>query len=516
MKVTRDRIVVPGETTPFSSARAFLRHVPVEADSASAHAIRFVTHATAAATASLNERQSAQGQIRWRGREGCLAGLRQFGRVVRERFPQGVEVVVAGDLGRADHDFFGVLAKVAPLSLTFTSQTLASWAAPDATPDGEERPDEETARVLGDHSWIHTGLAASGDWGEFRARALRYLTCGDSWTAAWLADRALETGLQPSAAAADVMAMAYRGQHRFGMAETCLRIAHADTGLPGIQAAYSLSLLYSRNYPLSIRSMKRAEDILNDAWRRIETSGVAAGEVLEKAMNRNALAFVLSLTGREDEAVRTLRTVIGQLAPDREAHRVPLSILCNNLGRVLSRMPDSVAAAEETLKEATELDPRYPDFWFDLAKLLADHGEPERALAVVRQGISQCLDTPTLHALAGYLLLGLEHHDAAYEHYARAAALDPLDQDTVLTCARTACLAERYDDALTWLDRLASSATSDDIAPEAELLRIEADSFLQGQSTADTVQRVLALGERYPDSALVRANVLAVQGGRAS
>lgn len=508
--MARSRIVVPGETAPFSSARAFLKHIPVEEDSASAHAIRFVTHATASAGASLNEQQNAKGQIRWRGREGCLAGLRQVGWLVEERFPEGLDVLVTGDLGRADHAFFSLLTKVAPLSVTFTSRADA-----DAVTGEDERPADETARVLDDHSWVRTGLPASEDWPEFGKRLLRYLTCGDSWTAAWLSDAALETGLQPSATAADLMAMAYRAQHQFGMAETCLRIALADSGLPAIKAAYSLALLYSRNYALSLRDMTRAEDILNDAWRRIEAAHSATEEVLERAMNRNALAFVLSRTGREEEAVRTLRTVIGQLGSDRETHRVPLSILCNNMGRVLARMPDSDAAAEEMLREATELDPRYPDFWFDLGSLLADHGELKRALDVVRQGISLCMDAPNLCALAGYVLLRLEQHDAAYAYYARAAALDPLDQDTVLTCVRTACLGERYADAEVWLDRLVASGMNEEVAPEAGLLRIEIDSFLHGQRDAETVRQVLALGERYPDSALVRKNVLAVREERA-
>lgn len=232
-------------------------------------------------------------------------------------------------------------------------------------------------------------------------------------------------------------------------------------------------------------------------------------------MNRNALAFVLSLTGREDEAVLVLRTAIDRLGSDREAHRVPLSILCNNLGRVLARMPDAVGPAGAALREATELDPQYADFWFDRGKLLADHGDLDAALEVVRQGIGLCLDSPTLHALAGYVLLGLERHDAAYESYAKASALDPLDQDTVLTCVRTACLGERYADAEAWLDRLAASGMNEEVAPEAGLLRIEIDSFLHGRPAAETVRQVLALGARHPGSALVQANVLAVREGRA-
>ncbi|WP_147266785.1 tetratricopeptide repeat protein [Streptomyces diacarni] len=492
---------------PFSSARAFLRHLPIEAGSASAQAVRFVTHAPAAAAASLNDRQPVKGQFRWRGRQGCLAGVRRIGWLVAEEYPEGLDVVVTGDLGRPDLDFFGVLAKVAPVSVTFGARPDAATAVGAA----EAMADEETVRVLSDSSWIRDEFAASEDWTEFRRRVVRYLTCGDSWTAAWLSDSALETGIPLPAAAADLMAMAYRAQHRTGMAETCLRIALADTGPFAIQAGYSLSLLYARHFPPSLRSLARAEEILDEAWRKSQSAEVTADGVLERVMNRNALALVLVRTGRQDEAARTLRKAIEELAADREANRVPLSILCNNLGRVLASMPDSAEAAAKMLREAVELDPQYPEFWFDLGEFSANRGEPEEALSALRRGTDLCTDAAPLYALTGYVLLGLGQVDDAYENYAKAVALDPLDQDTFVTCIRTACLAERYAEAEIWLDRLAVSGANEEVAPEAELLRIETDSFLHGQAAAQTTARVRALGERYPDSQLVQENVAAVR-----
>ncbi|HEX4225705.1 MAG TPA: tetratricopeptide repeat protein [Pseudonocardiaceae bacterium] len=152
---------------------------------------------------------------------------------------------------------------------------------------------------------------------------------------------------------------------------------------------YALAMLYTRFLPEERRNHPLAKVYLN-------TSIALASQMpdpLERAFNmvfqQNGLALVETHMGHLAEALRLVSEGLTRL--DRElpgdTHNLHRSVLVHNRARVylgLKRFDEALADFDRVI----ELDPHYPDYYFDRADARRKLGDAEGALADLDTGIA--------------------------------------------------------------------------------------------------------------------------------
>ena len=454
-------------------------------------------------------------QLRFYTRARVMRDFRGVAWAVGQRHPDGLVVEVPGQLHGADHDFFSTLVAHGGVELRVHSGPA------DPTP-ATPNPHDQTAAEA------HELLSHPGDpggRGDQYARTVsrligRYLRCGDSWTAAWLADAVRDNNAELDATAADAMALAYLLQERTAEAELLLRPVAEVDDLAAARACYTLAMLASRHHPRIWRDANRAERLLDRGWQILSRLPEDTDPHHERALNRNGMALVRFRRGEAEAAATLLESALAGLpepTPDDDGgHGAPVdvyrSVLQNNLGRVLASLPGEDFRAERALRAATGIDPGFAEFWLDLVTFLSERDRLDEAEVAARMACQTSTAVAAAPALVGYLRALAGDHHAAATNYARAAEMDPGRTEFLLAAAREACAAEDYPTTRTWLARLRPAELSADEAAEAELLALEVEINSGPLPPPTQVAASLEeLARRYPDSQLVRDNLAAVR-----
>ncbi|MBG6140255.1 hypothetical protein [Longispora fulva] len=426
-------------------------------------------------------------QLRFRNAWHVLGELRPFAWRITDLYPDGLSVAVRGELNDADSAAFAVIGKHAPL--------VVEWSPKRAVTLRGEYRDAATESVDADRRWLETAV----DWEEVQPVIGRYLACGDSWSAVWLIEAALSRFTSVTEDAADMIGLAYQMAGRTETSETYRKIATMAGGLRGARAYTGLAMLFARQHPPALRSMSYAAGLLEIGWSNLAELPAAD---LDRALNRNAMAYVLMRSQRKPEAIALLVDAL----PLVEGDPLASAILHNNLGRLYS-VSGEPQKAEFHLGCATRLDPLLPEHHLDLAHFLARAGRHSEALAAARRAEKLTASIPAVPALVGYLHSSLGKPSQAAAAYERAHRIDPDDDGYLIAAAREACDAGKGRTASRWLSRVDFEDLTPAQQAEVELLQLWAGTLTGDVSPTAAGQALVLLGKRYPDSDLIRQNL---------
>src|SRR2546423_6395116 len=245
--ITPLSIEVGGGNPPFTAARAFVRAVLSDDDENMLPLpLRFVQHSASPPSAGLTDRQRFKTQLRFYTRVRCVRELRAVAWLLADRHPMGFEVRHRDPLNAADRDFFDLLGRHVPLVLTC-----------DRHLDAVAGSDPEDDRAVQARKLVARGLTSDTDWEFLREELGSYLSCGDSWTAMWLAEAVLRDLDEIPAGVAEAMALSFVLQGRTADADMLLRLVDDTDRLTRARSSYSLAMLYARHHPKAIRDLAR-------------------------------------------------------------------------------------------------------------------------------------------------------------------------------------------------------------------------------------------------------------------
>ncbi len=154
-------------------------------------------------------------------------------------------------------------------------------------------------------------------------------------------------------------------------------------------SGYALGMIYTRYFPAGRKNHELAKAHLNNAMAIASLLEDHEDRVFQSVFNRNGLALVEMHLGNLAESLRLVDEGLAEI--DREIpadkHRLHRSVLVHNRGRVyagLGRLDEALA----DISAVIELDPNYPDYYFDRADVRRRLGDPYGALDDYDQAIN--------------------------------------------------------------------------------------------------------------------------------
>ncbi|MER7770467.1 tetratricopeptide repeat protein [Kitasatospora sp. NPDC096140] len=156
-----------------------------------------------------------------------------------------------------------------------------------------------------------------------------------------------------------------------------------------IFSGYALAMLYTRYYPAEHKDHQLAKAHLHNVLAMASLLPDHDQRVFQSVFNRNGLALVELQLGNPTEALRLVSTGLADIDRElpAEKHRLHRSVLVHNRGRVytaLGRLEEALADIDTVI----ELDPNYPDYYFDRADLRRRMGDLPGALADYSESIT--------------------------------------------------------------------------------------------------------------------------------
>jgi tetratricopeptide (TPR) repeat protein len=144
---------------------------------------------------------------------------------------------------------------------------------------------------------------------------------------------------------------------------------------------YALGMIYTRYFPTGRKNHLLAKAHLNNAIAIASLLVDHEDRVFQSVFNRNGLALVEMHLGNLPESLRLVDEGLAEV--DRElpsgTHRLHRSVLVHNRGRVyaaLGRMEEALT----DISTVIEVDPNYPDYYFDRADVRRRLGDPYGAI----------------------------------------------------------------------------------------------------------------------------------------
>lgn len=192
-----------------------------------------------------------------------------------------------------------------------------------------------------------------------------------------------------------------------------------------VTAAYVTSMLYLRMHRKEKQNLETAEELLQTAYDTLSDHPEIQDWTFHRVFNRNGYALCLFRRGKVVEALEMLERGINVLKEDLSgANRLHQSVLIYNAVqclRALNRFADCEAKCEELLS----IDPLFPEYHLEQARVFLDQSKNEEALLSIAR--AEALDgfIPELFALKGYAYLQMNDLSRAAEAYGQAVQLQP-------------------------------------------------------------------------------------------
>jgi tetratricopeptide (TPR) repeat protein len=204
-----------------------------------------------------------------------------------------------------------------------------------------------------------------------------------------------------------------------------LRNRYTDAGIH-MSTGYALGMIYTRFHPREQRNHQLAGSYLNSAILNAGLLEDSEERAFSLVFMRNGRALVEMHLGRLPEALRLvdegLTYLEKELPPDK--HRLHRSVLVHNRGRVyaaLGRLEEALADFDTVI----ELDPNYPDYYFDRADIRRQLGDRRGALADYDHATTLTAPFHELHYNRADLLVDLDDRDGARRELAYVIELEP-------------------------------------------------------------------------------------------
>ncbi|MFJ8623219.1 tetratricopeptide repeat protein [Kitasatospora sp. NPDC093550] len=209
-----------------------------------------------------------------------------------------------------------------------------------------------------------------------------------------------------------------------------------DQPMLHIFSGYALAMLYTRYYPAAHRDHQLAKAHLHNVLAMASLLPDHDQRVFQSVFNRNGLALVELNLGNPTEALRLVSTGLADIDRElpAEKHRLHRSVLVHNRGRVytaLGRLEEALADIDTVI----ELDPNYPDYYFDRADLRRRMGDLPGALADYSESITFAAPFWEMHYNRADLLLELGDPAGAIADLGYVLELEPEELDARINLA---------------------------------------------------------------------------------
>ncbi|GHF73792.1 hypothetical protein GCM10018790_59610 [Kitasatospora xanthocidica] len=209
-----------------------------------------------------------------------------------------------------------------------------------------------------------------------------------------------------------------------------------DQPMLHIFSGYALAMLYTRYYPAEHKDHQLAKAHLNNVLAMASLLPDHDQRVFQSVFNRNGLALVELQLGNPAEALRLVSTGLADIDRElpAEKHRLHRSVLVHNRGRVytvLGRLEEALADIDTVI----ELDPNYPDYYFDRADLRRRMGDLPGALADYSESITFAAPFWEMHYNRADLRLELGDLAGAIADLSYVLDLEPDELDARINLA---------------------------------------------------------------------------------
>lgn len=194
---------------------------------------------------------------------------------------------------------------------------------------------------------------------------------------------------------------------------------HMSTG-------YALTMIYTRFHPAELKDHHLAKGYINNAIAIASQLPDPNDRAFHTVFQQNGLALVETHLGNLPEALRLVTEGEARLARELpgDKHRLHRSVLVHNRGKVLA----GLGRLEEALADFStviELDPNYPDYYFDRADVRRKLGDLDGALADYDTATTLTEPFYELHYNRADLLIEMGDLDAAARELSYVLDLEP-------------------------------------------------------------------------------------------
>ncbi|MFD5825255.1 tetratricopeptide repeat protein [Lentzea sp. NPDC060358] len=190
--------------------------------------------------------------------------------------------------------------------------------------------------------------------------------------------------------------------------------------------SYAMAMLYTRHHPPEHKDHHQAKVLLNNAVAIASLLPDLEQRTFQTVFQNNGKALVEmhlgNLPGSLDLVNEGVRRLDAELDPDK--HQLHRSVLLNNRAKVLVAL-GRVEEALADLDAVIEVDPNYPDYYFDRADVWRKLGEPARALADYATATTLTAPFLELHYNRADLLAELGDLEGAVTDLSYVVELEP-------------------------------------------------------------------------------------------
>ena len=204
-----------------------------------------------------------------------------------------------------------------------------------------------------------------------------------------------------------------------------LRARFADPELH-MSMSYALAMLYTRHHPPELRDNQVARAYINNSIAIASLLPDPAERAFQTVFQQNGLALIEMHQGHLQESLRLVEEGARRLAtelPER-AHQLHRSVLLHNRAKVclaLGRREEALADFDQIV----EVDPNYPDYYFERAEARRQLGDAGGALADCDTAISISPPFWELHYNRGDIRAALGDTDGAIADFGYVVDLEP-------------------------------------------------------------------------------------------
>lgn len=483
-------IQLRSSNVPFKVSRDFIAQVLDEVEQSRLQLpLRPILHTSVTEEGSLSDRQLPRDQLRFYTRDRCLRDFRLLAQYLINK-GQCLKVILDVLPHKADLEFFEVLTSSGAVILHTKSVSQCIE---------DKYSDSDIMRLF-------RKPLNENEWRIINDRITYLLNCGDSWTSTWLCDNILQSQAQIPSFIYNNIGLSYCLQNRTMEAEKFFKYWGDAGGIEFARANYSRAMLYARHHPVGLRNQEKAKSLLKSAWETLLELDTSEEIIYERIFNRNGYALILYREKKYKEAANLLEESVKKINETKFQSGVHHTVLLNNLGRIYAAMGRS-EEAERTLLKCVDLDPKFAEYWFDLATFYADIDRLSDAIDAAREA-EKCSSTiADIPALLGYISLLADEPKNAIDYYIKAWNIEPRSE-FALSAAQAWSEFDDYSEVKYWLKLAYQSGISEEQSETFDILQLEVDLQDIGDNAREiAIERLTVLAAKYPNSEVIRDNL---------
>lgn len=345
---------------------------------------------------------------------------------------------------------------------------------------------------------------SAADPNQMHQLALQFLSVGDAWTAITLLKRLLSIEMNDEYFYDIGIAYSQIGDTE--AAEFYLNKSKAyGNAKRVIDSNYVLAMLYARHHPKYLRSLSKAEELLNEAFQSLKNDEIS----FHKIFNRNGYALILYRRGKIEEAIDILLTGISNLQKNNlsdEDHGLHESVLTYNLAQCYAAL-NRFEEASSAFKKLIKMDPYYPENHLEYAKYLINHEKFDSAYHHLMHAKNLNPYIPETYSYFGLYYLSKDKIRLAKDSFEKAYRLSNQSDEYLYDFVYALTLENDYDKCSKIIhEHPFNKETELNEELYVNLSIIKAECLLHIKSEAEAADVLHAAIKKYPKNRLLREN----------